>query len=492
MRLRLRLLLLIALLISAALTGSFALIFSAVRQQSVADLDRSLEVAANLWNLLTQSQARSLAASASSLAGESGFVTVFRGTDVATLLDYLRAAQQNNPILDLTLVVDGSGKVLADTDPGDPPKPEGLLNNALAGETGAAFWSRGQRLYLAAAAPIWRGQDQVDGAVLLGMRMDEAFLQQMSQDTGTEMALEGLGAAPLSSESLRIRRVELKDGQGQQVARLRLVRRLDQALAYMNGVRQQLWLLGGVVLGVALLLSLPLVHRLTESVIALEKAQAELEAIFLANQDGLAALDQQGRIVMANPAAALCLGEENCKGKLLPELLPEEAHLQLISGGSSLFQSCSWEREGYRFLLTRTFVVRGDEQWGSILVLRHSTPPPGVPAAEPGQALAEGAQPLLRDLDHSLSEWTGRSRKGSPQSPLAVALPEWKLWVLLALLTRAGQPLDWELEPGGATLSLAQAPDLPPEARRQLELLLQEAGGRWPEPTRIWLPRELC
>ena len=393
MGLRSRLLILIAVLVSAALAASFWVINAAVRRQTLTDLDRSLKVAERVWQTLSQSQAQSLVASATGMAGEAGFVTVLRGTDPATLLDYLQDAQSNNAAIDLIVVCDGKGKARARTDqvpaPLDPQDP--LLTAALEGQVGAAFWACPSGFYLAAASPILRQGGVIEGVVLLGLRLDKDFIERLAQDTATHVALVPTQGNPFttlpglekhSSRALGVSvhslDVPLVNFAGQPLGQLVLARDIDSALSYMSAVTVQLVGLGLATLLLAFLISMPLVGRMTNPVVLLEKAQAEMDAIFQGTLDGLVALDQAGRIVTSNPAAAMCLGEawDKLPGRSLEELLPAEVFSQLIAAQPSsgqLVQRCQWLREGRQFQLTRTFVASQHAEVGSILVTRDRT-----------------------------------------------------------------------------------------------------------------------
>ncbi|MBS2034301.1 PAS domain-containing protein [bacterium] len=385
MRLRSRLLLLIALLVSAALAASFWVIFRAVRLQTLADLDRSLESAQHVWQSLSRAQAQSLATTTSGMAAEAGFVQVLRQTDRATLLDYLRQTQENNPSLDLLAVFDESGKLRVCTDPSfQPGASDLLLNSALDGTVGASFWQGSDSLFLAAAAPIYKQDSRLEGVLLLGTRLDSRYVETLAQDTGVQVALlpnRGTGFTTSSlllgvqPPSLRLRSAPLPDYAGSSLGRFVLGRDLNAALAYVHTVYGQLFGLGVAVLGLAFLISIPLVGRMTNPVVLLEKTQAEMDAVFQANSDGLVALDQEGRVVHANPAAAICFGLEleRLAGQNLQQLLPEEVLARLVATAPSqgqLVQRSLWRREGRNFQLTRTFVASQHLEVGSVLVTR--------------------------------------------------------------------------------------------------------------------------
>lgn len=386
MQLRLRLLCLIAGLIALTLSISFALIFNSVRRQTERDLDRSLQVAASVWEVILQSQAESLTTSASNLANEAGFLTVLRGTDRATLADYLREVESHHRVADLIWCLDAGGQLLASSDPSRSRQNavDPLVAAGLEGETRSSFWKGPDGLYLAAVSPILKA-GYVDGAILQAWRLTLPVVQRLAQDTSCQIGLLPLGGQPLwsdlasgPSKDSRLRKLSLSDAQGQEVAQLVLARDLTQALDYLTSVAWNLALLALTCLVVALSTSVPWVKKMTESVILLERTQADLEAVYQANLDGLVALDQAGQILKANPAAGLCLGREpeELIGCRLQELLPSQVFSALIAlppEGGRLVQRARWERLGHDFELWRTFLPSHFGQVASLLLTRDSS-----------------------------------------------------------------------------------------------------------------------
>ncbi|MFN8609912.1 MAG: CHASE4 domain-containing protein [Vulcanimicrobiota bacterium] len=525
MRLRSRLLLLIALLVSAALAASFLVIFRAVRRQTLSDLDRSLDTAHGVWESLSRAQAHSLATTASGMAAEAGFVQVLRQTDRATLLDYLLQTRENNPSLSLLAVFDENGKLRVCTEAGLENGDSDLLSNALDGTVGASFWQGPAAIYLAAAAPIYKQDSRLEGVLLLGTRLDRHYVESLARDTNVQVALLpnlGIGyttSARLlrSHPSLRVRSDPVPDYGGHPLGRLVLARDLDAALGYVHTVYGQLFGLGLAVLGVAFLISVPLVGRMTNPVVLLEKTQAAMDAIFQANADGLVALDQSGCLVNANPAAAVCLGVELEKlpGQMLQALLPDEVFAQLVATAPSqgqLVQRCLWRREERTFQLTRTFVASRYLEVGSVLVTRE--------LAEVGRSQTSDLLQKLKVRPETPQEWinfektrlnllwlSGSREAAAPASwqsicselgwdPPAnlpqVAVTDEQLRLLLLNLWPGPAP-EWSEEPGGWWLAGSRAPEAWEGA--VLEGLIQELEGRLTyEPEgrpHIWLPRSL-
>jgi PAS domain-containing protein len=526
-RLRSRLLLLIALLVSAALAASFWVIFRAVRRQTLADLDRSLEGAHSVWESLSRARAQNLATTTSGMAAEAGFVQVLRQTDRATLLDYLRQTQENNSALDLLAVYDDAGSLRVATDPSlKSRKSDLLLSGALEGQVGAAFWQGPDCLYMAAVSPIYKQGDLIEGVLLLGTRMDNRYVESLAHDTNVQVALlPRLGTGYTTSmkllgadrPSLRKRTYPLPDFVGNSLGQLVIGQDLNAALGYMRTVYGELFGLGLAVLGIAFLISIPLVGRMTNPVLLLEKTQAEMDAVFQANADGVVALDQAGRIVNANPAAAVCLGValEKLPGQPLQGLLPEAVFAQLMAAAPSdgqLVQRCQWTREGREFQLTRTFVASRHLEVGSVLVTRELVSGARSPAELLGQLEQRPQSPQewlqFEKTRRNLLWLSGLRQPGVPAGPWApyfaelgwnapraepdVSISDESLRLLLLNLWPGDSP-ELISETGGWWLVGCQPPGV--WEREVLRSLAQEIEGRLLEgengQPRLWLPRDL-
>lgn len=520
MRLRSRLLLLIALLVSAALAASFWLIFRAVRTQALADLDSSLEAAHSVWESLSRAQAQNLAVTARSKSTDAGFVSVLRGTDRATLLNELLETRENNAVLDLVAVYDDQGNVRASTDPALPSgKGDGLISAALEEQVIASFWRCPSGTYLAAVSPILK-QGGVEGVLLLATRLDGEYVESLARDTNVQVAvlpLRGTGYTT-SQKEVRQRVYPLPDVAGNSLGRLVMGRDVNSALGYMREVAGQLLWLGAATVGLAFLISIPLVGRMTNPVLLLEKTQAEMDAVFQANADGLVALDQAGRVVSANPAAAVCLGValENLSGRALQGLLPEEVFSQLVAAPPSdgqLVQRCRWDREGRTYQLTRTFVASRYAEVGSVLVTRElsGSEAPRDPL-ELLEALSERPQSEADWLQFERQRrnllWLSGRRQPSPPADWTSLLTKLSLvaegesephldlqsdQLRLLLLNLLPCPdLALRQEGGGYWLTVKQS--LTAWELEVARTLVQEVQGRFMEQggqLRIWLPRAI-
>lgn len=533
MSLRSRLLLLIALLVSAALGASFWVIFRAVRSQTLADLDRSLQAAHSVWESLSRAQAQNLATTTSGMSAEAGFVQVLRQTDRATLLDYLREVQQNNSALDLVAVYDEQGGLRVSTEPNlTQGRSDVLIAAALQEQVGAAYWSCPAGFYMAAVSPIYK-QNSVEGVLLLATRLDGPFVEGLARDTNCQVALlpshgtgftTTMGLLGADRPGIHKHAYPLPDFAGGSLGSLVLGRDLDASLGYMRTVWGELSWLGAAVVGLAFLVSVPLVGRMTNPVLLLEKAQAEMDAIFQANADGLVALDQAGKVVSANPAACVCLGValEALPGRSLQELLPEEVFAQLIAvppSDGQLVQRCQWLREGRTFQLTRTFVASHHLEVGSVLVTRELSTSQGP--REPVELLQQLARspetpeqwlcfekarldllwlsgfrapsPPVTDLRQQLQalHWPGPVELGEPLPRLDLQQEHWRL--MLVNLWPC-QKLSLTQDGGGCWLQILRLDPLGECEREVLRTLMLELNGRFFEEEghlRLWLPRAL-
>ena len=527
MRLRSRLLLLIALLVSAALAASFALIFRAVRRQALADLDRSLDSAHGVWESLSRAQAQNLAATAQGKSAEAGFVQVLRGTDGATLLDELLETQANNPVLDLVAVYDDLGNLRVATEPGlKSGKSDPLITAALEEQVGASFWCCPSGTYLAGVSPILK-QGGVEGVLLLATRLDDDYVESLARDANVQVALLPLkGTGYTTSQKLlgqehHKRSYPLPDFAGNSLGSLVMGRDLEAALGYMRGVAGELLWLGAATVALAFLISVPLVGRMTNPVLALEKTQAEMDAVFQANADGLVALDQAGRVVSANPAAAVCLGValEGLAGRLLQDLLPEGVFAQLVAAAPSdgqLVQRCRWERQGRTYQLTRTFVASRHAEVGSVLVTREISS--GKIVRDPLELLETMPERPQSEADWLRFDrirrnllWLSGRRSASAPARWSSLIEELSLVVegeaepkldreveqlrLLLLNLLPGQKLTLHSQGGGYGLCAYQPGALGSWEGEVLRSLTQEIQGRLVEGVdgelRVWLPRAL-
>lgn len=423
MRLRYQFLTLVLTLLLGVVGGSFYWLYSDLRREFLSNLNTSLDASVSLFRSGETQRYDTLHLLASSLERSPGFRNVLRRTDYETLRDFV--ADLNRAMtVDLVVVTDDQGKVLLRTD--RPEFQEQSLaehlavGEALEGYAIRDYWELDSGLYQGVTLPLADSQGYIDGTVTLAYRLDRAFLQRQERKLGARLTLE-LGEKSLSSsgkpaeEEVLSRQGPLGSNAGKVQGEYRLERSLQPVREFVLRSRGRLVALGGSALLLAVLISVPVIGKLTNPVEQLAQAQAEMATIFAAIPEGLVALDEQGRVSALNPAATVALGwqEGDCLGKNLAELLPAEAHSELLGTPAGLVQQANMEREGHTYRLTRTFVRRAQsEDLGSILILQDAT------SEQEGQ----------RQLDALLAHIS--THLDSPDSPFRVrlALQNLSLW----------------------------------------------------------------
>ncbi|MEW6277650.1 MAG: ATP-binding protein [Candidatus Eremiobacterota bacterium] len=403
MRLRSRLLLLLAGSLAAVLLVSLAVIYRDVRSQIVAEQNRTLQVSLAAFRNLEEQRFQRLELLGRILEAEPGFRTILRRTDYATLKDHVLTVVLPEYELDLVALTDARGRILFDSSREAPGQAleRPSVSLALEGQGAADYWAEGSRLYQIVSLPLTDAGDLVDGTVSVGLEVRHELLVGLERDTTSQVLIAASGARVASTfppgqevavldclvpgererrfetrlgrTDLEVLQAPLLDCQGKPTAYLLLGQNTRDKLAFLEVTRRKLYLLGLLALGLAMAASYPLIGRLANPVERMERAQAELQAVVRANLDGLVALDRQGRITLANPAAALALGRapEELSGLPLSGLLPEVIAADLL--GDRRVEQAVLEREGFRWELTRTFVRAGEGEVGSLVVLREVT-----------------------------------------------------------------------------------------------------------------------
>lgn len=369
MRLRWRLLLLVAVVLAAALGGSFAWVSVDLREGILARVERALEVSVATFRTAEAQRARSLEVLAGWLEESSDFRNILRRTDQATLADYVEALRESSG-LDLVVVTGPEGEVRAGTR--EPVSVEWVLE----GYAIPDYWLLDGGLYQVLSVPL-TGAGGVEGTLTLGYAMDLDAAAALASDTGSGVRFEaGDWSAASGSLEGRTRRLPLGPDPAAPRGHLTLAQSTEQAREFVARSQRHLVLVAAVAFLAALGASLPLIGRMANPVELLEQAQAEMDAVFAANLDGLVVLDPGGRVTLANPAAAVALGqeEEALRGRLLGEVLPKQTLSSLLAEGGHLVQRAELVREGRHYLVRRTFfrVHAGDDP-GSILVLHDVT-----------------------------------------------------------------------------------------------------------------------
>ena len=380
MKLRQKFILLVALLLLFVLGGSFWLVFDDLKQEFLTDFEQDLNASGTAFRSAEKQRFRSLATIAGFLEGSPSFRNVLRRSDEKTIYQYLVDVSEPTDA-DVVLITDAQGQLLVrsdrEGDKGLPLAATPVFEDALQGAYAEGYWSDGQSLFQIVSLPLVDSFDYVDGTLTLGIKIDQAFLQQLAHELRVEVAYRGEPELPptnalltTSPKSFLTRQLDL--GPDKKIVIAKSVIPISQ---FVWRSRWKLVEIGSVALLLALAISLPLIGRMTNPVELLEIAQAEMKTIFRTNLDGLVFVDEHGLISTCNPAATVALGfeEKDLLGQPLMERLPSEVLAQLddAAGGT---QSASFTRQGHDFKLYRTFIRRqASETLGSILLIHDVT-----------------------------------------------------------------------------------------------------------------------
>ena len=368
------------MLLLFVLGGSFWLVFDDLKQEFLTNFNHDLNASGTAFRSREKQRFRSLATIAGFLEGSPSFRNVLRRSDDKTIFQYLVDVGEPTDA-DVILVTDAQGVLLVRSDQ-EGEKGTSLLEvpvfaEALQGAYSEGYWSDGGSLFQIVSIPLVDSFDYVDGSLTLGIRIDQAFLSRIGHELRVEVAYLGkpelAPTNPLlltSPESFLTRKLDLAPDKD-----ILIAKSLIPVSQFVWRSRWKLVEIGSVALVIALLLSLPLIGRMTNPVEMLEIAQAEMNTIFRTNLDGLIFVDEHGRISNCNPAATVALGfeEKDLLEQPLVERLPAEVLAQLDdeAGGT---QSTTFTRQGHIFRLYRTFIRRqATETLGSIVLIHDVT-----------------------------------------------------------------------------------------------------------------------
>jgi PAS domain S-box-containing protein len=376
-KLRQKFILLVAMLLLSVLGGSFWLIFGDLHQEFLKGFEQDLNTSVAAFRSGEEQRFRTLATIAGFLEGSPAFRSVLRRSDENTVHEYLVDVSAPTDA-DIVLITDVDGVLLNRSDKpgvnGDSFAESPVIGEALSGGYAEGYWSDGESLFQVVSIPLV-DSEYVDGSLTLGTRIDHDFLVQLSKELGVEVDYSGQPdinpTAPFDAPArLMTRDIELAANK-----KLVLGKSLKPVTQFVRGSQWKLAQLGLAALVIALLVSIPLIGRMTNPVEMLELAQAEMSTIFRTNLDGLVFADEHGAITTCNPAATVALGysEDELLGQPLVSKLPNEVLDQLddVVGGT---QSATYTRQGHDFKLYRTFVRReATETLGSILLFHDVT-----------------------------------------------------------------------------------------------------------------------
>ncbi len=427
MRLRQKFLTLVAALLILVLGGSFVFLFRDLRSEFERNFSEDLESSAAAFRAQERQRFQSMEVIGSFLESSPSFRNVLRRSDYQTMHQYLLDVNGSMQVT-LLILTDASGKLLNRTDregeQGTDLSGQIPIQGALNGESIRDYWLEDDKLYQVVSLPLVDSHDYVDGSLTLGFEINKSFLTSLKKELGGEVGFQVGESWSLTtsdkldnpnSPQLLTRRLPLSDEPSTQAHKVFLLgKSLEPVQRFVQSSQLKLATLGVVALILALLISLPLIGRMTNPVELLEKAQAEMRTIFTANLDGLLATDEKGLITTCNPAATVALGrpEKDLVGYPITEKLPASLHQQLEST-PGVSQTATFSRQGRDFKLYRTSVRIDDSDLLGNIFLFHD-----ITREREREKLFEQ---FLESLDSRLTE-------EMEQLELSIDLKNLKLW----------------------------------------------------------------
>lgn len=324
MKLRTRVLLLTIVLVVLVLGGTLGVVQLNLSRDIMARADADLDRATTGFRAYEQQRTQLLAALAGSLETNPTLRLLINTTNRATVTDFLEEVKSASPV-DFITLTDYEGGLVASTSKG--PTEEKLeftsIREALQGFDTAGYWKLKEGFYQVYSIPMVSG-GSVDGTVSMGMKVNNAVLGSLSRELGVQpvavvdenIVASSLTFAPEQKErvarlagsqrssivlwgcSYEASRLDLDQNSG---ATLCLLQDSSPAAALLAETKTQLVLLGLAVLLIALLISFPVVGRVTVS-------SELLETVVETVGEGLIHLDREGVVRRVNPEAAKLLG----------------------------------------------------------------------------------------------------------------------------------------------------------------------------------------
>jgi signal transduction histidine kinase len=271
-------------------------------------LSAELATADHVASEFMRQRVERLQALCAATAGAARFRAAIDETDKQTILDTGRD-EMKLVGADLLLVTDGEGAELAQIAPSKLAVPKDAVAAALAGRGSGDLWVLAGALYQVATEPIAFAGSKPSGTLTLGRRVDDALAKELARLTatgvvmladgavvaaadGADLAQAAAKAAPTipAGESVRTRLVADQEymvralkrdawsGTGRVVARVILLRSLDEALAYLGQIQLRLLVASALVSLVGLGLSLFLGRRITTPLQSLMRSTLEVQA----------------------------------------------------------------------------------------------------------------------------------------------------------------------------------------------------------------------
>lgn len=325
MKLRSRVLLLIAGVILLVLVGSLGLVQHNLKSDILARVEGELSRSAANFKSRENQEFTLLTSLATTLEGNPSLRLMVNRTNRPTVEDFLEEVRLESGV-DFIVLTDREGRPNFTTE-GSPVKDEPLslrsVESALEGTEERDYWAVPEGVFRVFTLPM-AYQGMVSGTLSMGIRLDRQKLRTLGDEMGVELALvQGQEVLETSTELPPV----LRESKGL-VAERYQARSLDLAgetrllllldvfpfEALLAETRWQLGALGLAIFLAALALSVPLAGRVA---VPAELLETVVETV----GEGLCHLDQEGRVVLMNPEAErlLELQPQSGKGRLLLE-----------------------------------------------------------------------------------------------------------------------------------------------------------------------------
>ncbi len=334
-------LLLVGFVVLATLAASLIIVERSVLGETQVRLEAELLQSLSGFRRDETSRFEHLVTLAVALESNPSFRRVRTAGDHAQLVAFLREIEADYDC-DLILTLGPQGRCQARSDETAPPNyslatmpgVKAVLEDSQAAE----YWQESGQLYEVAMVPILGARERVEGCVLVGNRLDQERIAQLARDAGCPLAIisadrESMRSpdAPTLSPEMRARlprlrrptesaELRLPNALGivaplGQVGSVVLYRDLAPTHAFLKRTRIALAGIGLMMLALAMVLSAPVVGRVTEPM--------ELfQTVFGNVPDGLCHVDRNLVVQQLNPAGCRLLGctAEKAIGRPLEEL----------------------------------------------------------------------------------------------------------------------------------------------------------------------------
>jgi signal transduction histidine kinase len=327
MRLRSKVLLLLAGLLSLALWGTLGVVHHDLRVDTLARTRAELERAASGFFAREEQNFRLLNSLANTLETSPALRRMLHQTDRVTVEDFLTEVQIESG-LELVLLTDVEGRAghLSEGSP-EPQPEESTLQEALDGQYAVGYWDLPAGVYQVCTVPMTSAHQLIDGTISTGFYLDQRRLDDLAAQLGVDVELKRgdtvlVGTLPAHA---KLDQYEAHSLPLSGSVTLNLMQSMAPMEALLARTSLRIGLLGLGVFLLALALGTPLVTRLT-------RASELLETVVDAMGEGLCHLDTQGRVLRLNAEAERLLQPEGSwKGLQLFEQIE-------VSTGEGLLQ----------------------------------------------------------------------------------------------------------------------------------------------------------